>query len=202
MERKALTSVWVRHYIALMFKTGIFHMKSLVSCTVAQLFKDGACEQEKNPKEQLACQSRFQRLIFMKTISKQQPAIQEQNMVQQMPCEWLQTMSRHRLSPICFLSPRKDFLTASIRGAQSACVCSQEKLFPWRGSEPRFLASCGKRHHTHSGGTRTESQPDDHVTRSICPDFLGATAGVFGCSVLFGLPSPIFLFLATIFHFP
>lgn len=38
-------------------------------------------------KEQLRCQSRFQRLIFTKTIGKQQCVIQEQKMLQQMSCQ-------------------------------------------------------------------------------------------------------------------
>lgn len=38
-------------------------------------------------KEQLRRQSRFQRLIFTKTIGKQQCVIQEQKMLQQMSCQ-------------------------------------------------------------------------------------------------------------------
>lgn len=44
-------------------------------------------KKERIQKEQLRCQSRFQRLIFTKTIGKQQCVIQEQKMLQQMSCQ-------------------------------------------------------------------------------------------------------------------
>ena len=62
-------------------------------------------------KEQLRCQSRFQRLIFMKTIGKQQSMIQEQKNVT------ADVLSKgYRLQEVanscpCFLSLRKDILS-------------------------------------------------------------------------------------------
>lgn len=49
--------------------------KNLICYTVTQLFKNVHTKKKRIQKEQLICQSRFQRLIFMKTIGKQQSMI-------------------------------------------------------------------------------------------------------------------------------
>lgn len=71
---------------------------------MVRLFKDGAFEHAKNPKEQLVCHSRFQRLIFMKTIGKQEPGIQEAEMLQQMPREEAVSEKSHPLAHMLAIS--------------------------------------------------------------------------------------------------
>lgn len=76
------TQVFELEILASHFKIGIFHKTNLVYYLVTQVFKDGAYKEEKNPKKnQLRCQSRFQGLIFVKTIGKQQAVIQEQELL-------------------------------------------------------------------------------------------------------------------------